>query len=424
MSDARTWYNLAASADSADDLDVYIYDAIGGYDFADDKWVTAKQFIRDLAAAGSPRHINLHVNSPGGSIVEGNAIYNALRRHPASITVHIDGLAASMASVVAMVGDEIRMAANAMMMIHEPWTFAMGRASELRKAADLLDKFETGIVRAYADRTGQLPDSISEWMRDETWMDADEAVALGFADTIDGAMPAAARYTIPDGLCRTIPPAVLTLMEATDVPRHPTAPEPGHADPPDLPPTTPEGKGTRMSPITRILGLFGVQTPDGETDEAAAARLERLTNRFADEAFVREQFQSGNDVTEAYATMVDRLEASLAERDARIAEMETDAAEATAAAESAQAELTAANEKVATLTAALADAMDREPITVAPGDEPGSRSDAFDADRCRAEFAAKPDLQAEFRTAGAYVAFRKADSEGRVRRVTKTAASE
>jgi ATP-dependent protease ClpP protease subunit len=114
--------------------------------------VTAKQFVNDLKALGDVTHINLHINSPGGDVFDGIAIFNALKHHGAAITVHIDGLAASMASVIAMVGNPVIMPENTMMMIHKPWGFAGGDANDMRDYADLLDKVESVLIPAYAQK--------------------------------------------------------------------------------------------------------------------------------------------------------------------------------------------------------------------------------------------------------------------------------
>jgi ATP-dependent Clp endopeptidase proteolytic subunit ClpP len=142
------------------------------------------QFVNDLKALGDVTHINLHINSPGGDVFDGIAIFNALKHHGASITVHIDGLAASMASVIAMVGNPVIMPENTMMMIHKPWGFAGGDANDMRDYAELLDKVESVLIPAYAEKTGKSPDEIAAMLEDETWMDGKECVAMGFADQV------------------------------------------------------------------------------------------------------------------------------------------------------------------------------------------------------------------------------------------------
>lgn len=171
--------------------EIWLYDQVGEGFFGG---MSAKQFISELNKLGQVDTINLHINSPGGSVFEGVAIYNSLKAHPARIEIDIDGVAASIASVIAMSGDEIRIAANAMMMVHDPMGFAMGSAADLRKTADLLDQVKGVIVDTYAARTGQPVAKLTEMMADETWMSAAEAVDLGFADACTDDQRIAACY--------------------------------------------------------------------------------------------------------------------------------------------------------------------------------------------------------------------------------------
>ncbi|WP_081876060.1 ClpP-like prohead protease/major capsid protein fusion protein [Pantoea sp. NGS-ED-1003] len=169
------------------EAEIYIYDEIGF------QGVSAKQFISDLLALGEIKHINLHINSPGGSIFEGIAIFNALKYHPAAITVHVDGVAASMASVIAMVGNPVIMPANSFMMIHKPWAVAGGDADDMRDFAELLDKTEAVLIPAYAAKTGLAHEVIAGMLKEETWMDGTQCVSLGFADQLVPAVQAMAR---------------------------------------------------------------------------------------------------------------------------------------------------------------------------------------------------------------------------------------
>lgn len=171
---SNSWFRMKASG--AGEAEIYIYDEIGFWG------VTARQFVSDLQALGDVSHINLHINSPGGDVFEGIAIFNALKFHGAAITVHIDGIAASMASVIAMVGNPVIMPENTMMMIHKPWGFAGGDANDMRDYADLLDKMESVLIPAYAEKTGKSAEEIAAMLEDETWMSGSECVAQGFAD--------------------------------------------------------------------------------------------------------------------------------------------------------------------------------------------------------------------------------------------------
>jgi ATP-dependent Clp endopeptidase proteolytic subunit ClpP len=183
---SRHWYAIQQTEDG--EAEVSIYDEIG---FGG---VTAKSFLAELKKLSGQR-VHLRINSVGGSVVEGAAIYNALRRHKGGLVVHIDALAASMASVIAMAGDETLIADNALVMIHNPWGMTMGDADELRKEADILDKLKATLVNAYVRKTGMEAEQVAQMMDDETWLDATEAVALGFADAIEDGIEAAASIT-------------------------------------------------------------------------------------------------------------------------------------------------------------------------------------------------------------------------------------
>ncbi len=159
-------------------LNLYIYDEIAPWE------VSAKDVADALADAPSATTINVYINSPGGSVWGAFAIYNQLRRAAANVVVYVDGVAASSASVVAMAGDEIIMAANAYMMIHNPTVFAIGDADDLRYVVEKLDRFRATIAAMYVARTGNSTEQITAWMDEETWFDATEAKEHGFADTV------------------------------------------------------------------------------------------------------------------------------------------------------------------------------------------------------------------------------------------------
>ncbi|HFO6082906.1 TPA: ClpP-like prohead protease/major capsid protein fusion protein, partial [Escherichia coli] len=137
--------------------------------------------------------IHLRIHSPGGDIFEGLAIYNALKNHPAKKIVHIEGMAASMASFIAMCGDHIVMPENAMMMIHAPRGVTAGVSGDVRRFADLMDKLGDTMAETYAGRTGRSKQEITAMMEAETWMDGNECKANGFADEVIPAITAMAR---------------------------------------------------------------------------------------------------------------------------------------------------------------------------------------------------------------------------------------
>ena len=182
----QTWYNLKAAADKTPVLS--IFDDIGAYG------VSAKSFLNDLRTVTTDE-VDVEINSPGGDVFAGLAIYNGLRASGKKINVKVLGLAASAASLVAMAGDTIEMPENAFMMIHNPWGFAMGGADEMRNTADVLDKIGTGLVSTYAKRTGKTDQEITALLDAETWMTAQEAVDAGFATSVTPALAVKASYS-------------------------------------------------------------------------------------------------------------------------------------------------------------------------------------------------------------------------------------
>ncbi len=195
-------------SDTGLSADIYLYDIIG------DSWdgTTAKQFATDLKALDNPKTLNVFINSPGGAVMDGVAIYNTLRRHSARKVMHIDGHAASIASLVAMAGDDIFMAKNAMMMIHNPWAFAMGDAKGFRKIADDLEKMGQTMIETYAKRSGSTVSNVSDWMNAETWFTAKEAIEAGFADSMTAEVEAAALVKFDLSQYRNIPNSLRTQM--------------------------------------------------------------------------------------------------------------------------------------------------------------------------------------------------------------------
>ncbi len=158
-------------------------------DIVSEKWfdeeTSATSFRDALKELGDVSTINLSINSGGGSVFDGIAIYNMLKSHKATVNVYIEGLAASIASVIAMAGDTITMRSGSMIMVHMPWTLSQGNAEEMRKTADTLEKTGDSIVDIYSERTGISSDDIRNIMNDETWLSAEEAVEQGWATKLD-----------------------------------------------------------------------------------------------------------------------------------------------------------------------------------------------------------------------------------------------
>lgn len=170
--------------------ELLIYGQIGDVDWwGDGSIVTPKAFNDDMKSIGDVTQLDVRINSPGGGVFAGMAIHNILRRHPANKTVYVDGVAASIASVIALAGDEIVMPTGSMMMIHNPMSVLIGyyNANEMREMAEYLDKMRDSLVSMYVDRCrkGKSSEEIIDMLDAETWMSAEEAVELGFADRIE-----------------------------------------------------------------------------------------------------------------------------------------------------------------------------------------------------------------------------------------------
>lgn len=171
-------------------LDLYLYGDVegDGWDWWTDEIIesetSANHFREELEKYSNVVQINLYINSYGGSVFEGTAIYNQLKRHPAHKTVYVDGFACSVASVIAMAGDEIVMPKNTMMMIHNAWMGAVGNAAELRKAADDLETINAAGRQAYLLKAGGKLDegTLAAMMDAETWLTAEECIRYGLAD--------------------------------------------------------------------------------------------------------------------------------------------------------------------------------------------------------------------------------------------------
>lgn len=189
MKKRRQWFRIENAA-KPEETTVYIYEEIDSF------WgVSAQDFVKELNGIKAST-IHVRINSPGGSYFDGMAIYNALRKHPADITTHIDGIAASCASIVALAGDRVVMGQGSFLMIHNAWGGAMGDASTLREMADVLDKIDGAIVDIYARHTGKSEAQIKEMLDAETWLTADEAVAEGFANETEEGKKVSASFDL------------------------------------------------------------------------------------------------------------------------------------------------------------------------------------------------------------------------------------
>jgi ATP-dependent Clp endopeptidase proteolytic subunit ClpP len=246
------WYSIKARAAAPRAAEVFVYGDIG------ESWwgesVTAADFVREIAALDVDE-LTVRINSYGGSVSDGLAIYNALRRHKARVTTSIEGLAASIASLIAMAGDSVEMAENSLLMIHAPWGGATGNAQVLREYADMLDKWAGAMASSYVAKTGREHADMLALLTDgvDHWYTAQEAQADGFVDTILEAMPIAAALMKP---ARFVPKHL--QASAADI-AQPTAPE--------LSAAAPAAQPQEQSEMTQPTAAAGAGTPTPATPD-------------------------------------------------------------------------------------------------------------------------------------------------------------
>lgn len=164
-----------------DETTMYLYDVIVN----DDYWggVSADTFVKAINEIDTPT-IHLRINSPGGDVFAGRAIEQAVREHKSQVIAHVDGYAASAATLPAVAADKVIMSEGSFFMVHKAWTLAMGNSDDLMDVAALLEKVDGTLMSTYAKKTGADLEQIAEWMTAETWFTADEALEAGFADEI------------------------------------------------------------------------------------------------------------------------------------------------------------------------------------------------------------------------------------------------
>lgn len=281
----RTWFRIENSTSDPTSVDVHIIDVIGGWDddwiernWGYDMGVTARKFVEQLAQlSDGVKTINVRINSPGGDIQAGINIANALREQQVSkgraVITHIDGIAASIASVIAMAGSEVRMADNALVMVHNPWGLMIGNAGEMRKFADALDTMRGQIVNTYKWHSKLEAKDLEALMDAETWMNADEAIANGLAThKIEGLKAAACLDG--RGMARlTVPEKYRDQVKAFMKPEQSKAPEAPQA--------------AAASDINRVCAEAGLDLAFARSLEAANLTLEQVNARVTSEKAAR-----------------------------------------------------------------------------------------------------------------------------------------
>ena len=200
-----TWFEIKNKSES-EPVEILIYDQIGK-DWWDGSGVQASHFAEALKEIPKDRELVVAINSPGGNVWDGLAIYHQLKARAGKVTTRVDGLAASIASIIALAGDDIQIPANALYMIHDPSGVCMGTAEEMAKMSAELDKHADVLAGIYADKTGDTPERMRAMMRDETWMTGAEAVANKFADTLTDEIALSASATQDAWRKRFVPKA-------------------------------------------------------------------------------------------------------------------------------------------------------------------------------------------------------------------------
>jgi ATP-dependent protease ClpP protease subunit len=261
----RDWFDVRADAKKPRKAEVWIYDRIG-FDFWSGEGTTAKSFRRKIQALDVDE-IELHVNSPGGLVGDGIAIFNSLRDHKAAVHVIVDGLAASAASFIAQAGDTIRMNAASQMMIHRASGIAIGDLKTMEKATEMMRKTDESIASIYAGRAGGDLDEWLKAMTDETWYTAAEAVKAGLADETVEMKPKEPKAR------NTFDLTIFNYAGRDAAPPPPRIQTQAPAAPPADPPPTQEGAGMDPAKLREALGLKADASDEDVTQAITAAGL-------------------------------------------------------------------------------------------------------------------------------------------------------
>lgn len=296
----REWFNIQMQASG--EAEILIYDAIGA-SFWDENVVTAKKFAEEFKdiVAKDPSQINVRINSPGGNVFDGAAIFNIIAAERARVVTFVDGLAASIASVVALAGSKVVMSENALFMIHNPTTCTCGDAHDMRKTADVLDKVTGTIANTYVAKTEATLETVQAKMDDETWFTADEAEAFGLVDEVVNGSPIEAIEAIFD----------VSKWESTY--KHMPIFNMKHAEPPTAPAKLKEGSKVSDSKVE-------------PTGSASYAEL-KAACAGADNDFICAQLDANATEVQARTAWMTEQTKRLEDANARVAAHEAKAAE-------------------------------------------------------------------------------------------------
>jgi ATP-dependent protease ClpP protease subunit len=349
------FYSFRCASDEADSAELMIFSQIGDWEDMGD--VSARSFAKALATLpGSVKRLDIHINSPGGSVFEAQAIYSRLADHRSTKHVYVDGLAASAASIIAMVGHKIYIRSNATMMVHLPSGLAMGNADDMRHMATALDSITESMINVYTKRTGQGRDEIRALLAAETWLDPATAVEQGFADEVRGVVKAAAvvgeKRVVINGVEHDLSrfhnvPAFTALTQTKEKPmakpnavtgaagtppaeepptRRPgeeeptpgqtTPPSPTTTPPPTQPPTPPPDRRSperREDPAASSGAPAATESAETDFQRGLRAERERVTalqalDRPATHAIVQAAIKDGKQPSDIFAACMDAME--------------------------------------------------------------------------------------------------------------------
>lgn len=290
----KTWFSMKAG-DVADEI--AIFDEIGFWG------VTAKDFISQLKGLKG-QSISLSINSPGGSVFDAIAMYNALRNSGKHITVRVMGVAASAASLIAMAGDKIVMPENTFMMVHNPLADTYGNAEDHREIADVLDKIGASLIATYCKRTGKSEDEVKALLDAETYLTAAEAVELGFADELEPVLAIAASFEI-DRLPENVQDAFKNATE-------PTHEEPAVEEPAPVADTLADtvAAATAAAGMSEFSAVFALAVTDKAQLEAAigeAREIKSLCAVAGKPEMAAEMIRNRKSVADTRAALLDAL---------------------------------------------------------------------------------------------------------------------
>lgn len=290
----RTWFSMKAGA-VADEID--IFDEIGFWG------VTAKDFISQLKGLKG-QSITLSINSPGGSVFDAIAMYNALRNTGKEITVRVMGVAASAASLIAMAGDKIVMPENTFMMVHNPLTGTYGNAEDLREMADVLDKIGASLIATYCKRTGKSEDEVKALLDAETYLTAAEAVELGFADEVEPVLVIAASFEI-DRLPENVQSAFKNATEPT--PEEPAVEEPAPVADTLADTVAAASAAAGMSEFSAVFALAVTDKAQLDAAIAEAREIKSLCAVAGKPEMAAEMIRNRKSVADTRAALLDAL---------------------------------------------------------------------------------------------------------------------